>query len=205
MLGLIGRKVGMTSLFTPEGDVACTVIEAGPCPIVNIRTPERDGYAALQLGYGTIKPKHLIKPLEGYFKKQKVEPVRLLREFRVDALGDYQVGQVLDVRLFNEGDIVVVTGWTKGRGFAGVVKRHGFAGVGGRTHGQHNRERHPGSMGSNTFPGRVWKGKKLAGRYGNERVTVENLSVLKVIPEKNILVVSGSVPGPRGGLLLIYK
>lgn len=195
----------MTSLFTPEGDVACTVIEAGPCPIVNIRTPERDGYAALQLGYGTIKPKHLIKPLEGYFKKQKVEPVRLLREFRVDALGDYQVGQVLDVRLFNEGDIVVVTGWTKGRGFAGVVKRHGFAGVGGRTHGQHNRERHPGSMGSNTFPGRVWKGKKLAGRYGNERVTVENLSVLKVIPEKNILVVSGSVPGPRGGLLLIYK
>lgn len=205
MLGLIGRKVGMTSLFTPEGDVACTVIEAGPCPIVNIRTPERDGYAALQLGYGTIKPKHLTKPLEGYFKKQKVEPVRLLREFRVDALGDYQVGQVLDVRLFNEGDIVVVTGWTKGRGFAGVVKRHGFAGVGGRTHGQHNRERHPGSMGSNTFPGRVWKGKRLAGRYGNERVTVENLSVLKVIPEKNILVVSGSVPGPRGGLLLIYK
>lgn len=195
----------MTSLFTPEGDVACTVIEAGPCPIVNIRTPERDGYAALQLGYGTIKPKHLTKPLEGYFKKQKVEPVRLLREFRVDALGDYQVGQVLDVRLFNEGDIVVVTGWTKGRGFAGVVKRHGFAGVGGRTHGQHNRERHPGSMGSNTFPGRVWKGKRLAGRYGNERVTVENLSVLKVIPEKNILVVSGSVPGPRGGLLLIYK
>lgn len=205
MLGLIGRKVGMTSLFTPEGDVACTVIEAGPCPIVNIRTPERDGYAALQLGYGTIKPKHLTKPLEGYFKKQKVEPVRLLREFRVDALGDYQVGQVLDVRLFNEGDIVAVTGWTKGRGFAGVVKRHGFAGVGGRTHGQHNRERHPGSMGSNTFPGRVWKGKRLAGRYGNERVTVENLSVLKVIPEKNILVVSGSVPGPRGGLLLIYK
>ncbi len=195
----------MTSFFTPEGDVACTVIEAGPCPIVNIRTPERDGYTALQLGYGTIKPKHLTKPLEGYFKKQGVQPVRILREFRVDSVGDYQVGQVLDVRLFNEGDIVAVVGWTKGRGFAGVVKRHGFAGVGGRTHGQHNRERHPGSMGSNTFPGRVWKGKRLAGRYGNERVTIENLSVLKVIPEKNILVVSGSVPGPRGGLLLIYK
>jgi len=205
MIGLIGRKVGMTSFFTPEGDVACTVIEAGPCPIVNIRTPERDGYTALQLGYGTIKPKHLTKPLEGYFKKQGVQPVRILREFRVDSVGDYQVGQVLDVRLFNEGDIVAVVGWTKGRGFAGVVKRHGFAGVGGRTHGQHNRERHPGSMGSNTFPGRVWKGKRLAGRYGNERVTIENLSVLKVIPEKNILVVSGSVPGPRGGLLLIYK
>lgn len=195
----------MTSFFTPEGDVACTVIEAGPCPIVNIRTPERDGYTALQLGYGTIKPKHLTKPLEGYFKKQGVQPVRILREFRVDSVGDYQVGQVLDVRLFNEGDIVAVVGWTKGRGFAGVVKRHGFAGVGGRTHGQHNRERHPGSMGSNTFPARVWKGKRLAGRYGNERVTIENLSVLKVIPEKNILVVSGSVPGPRGGLLLIYK
>lgn len=205
MIGLIGRKVGMTSFFTPEGDVACTVIEAGPCPIVNIRTPERDGYTALQLGYGTIKPKHLTKPLEGYFKKQGVQPVRVLREFRVDSVGDYQVGQVLDVRLFNEGDIVAVVGWTKGRGFAGVVKRHGFAGVGGRTHGQHNRERHPGSMGSNTFPARVWKGKRLAGRYGNERVTIENLSVLKVIPEKNILVVSGSVPGPRGGLLLIYK
>lgn len=195
----------MTSLFTPEGDIACTVIEAGPCPIVNIRTLERDGYTALQLGYGAIKPKHLKKPLEGYFKKQGVQPVRILREFRVDEVGSYQIGQVLDVRLFNEGDNVVVSGWTKGRGFAGVVKRHGFAGVGGRTHGQHNRERHPGSMGSNTFPGRVWKGKRLAGRYGNERVTVENLSVLKVIPEKNLLVISGSVPGPRGGLLLIYK
>lgn len=195
----------MTSLFTPEGDIACTVIEAGPCPIVNIRTPERDGYTALQLGYGTLKPKHLKKPREGYFKKQGVEPVRLLREFRVDEIGDYKVGQILDVRLFNEGDNIVVSGWTKGRGFAGVVKRHGFAGVGGRTHGQHNRERHPGSMGSNTFPGRVWKGKRLAGRYGNERVTIENLSVLKVIPEKNLLVVSGAVPGPRGGLLLIYK
>lgn len=195
----------MTSLFTPEGDIACTVIEAGPCPIVNIRTPERDGYTALQLGYGTLKPKHLKKPHEGYFKKQGVEPVRLLREFRIDEIGDYKVGQILDVRLFNEGDNIVVSGWTKGRGFAGVVKRHGFAGVGGRTHGQHNRERHPGSMGSNTFPGRVWKGKRLAGRYGNERVTIENLSVLKVIPEKNLLVVSGAVPGPRGGLLLIYK
>ncbi|MEN3040241.1 MAG: 50S ribosomal protein L3 [Bacteroidia bacterium] len=205
MLGLIGRKVGMTSFFTPEGDTACTIIEAGPCPIVNIRTPERDGYTALQLGYGVIKPKHLRKPLAGYFKKQGVEPTRLLREFRIDSVEGFQIGQVLDVGLFQEGDIVSVTGWTKGRGFAGVVKRHGFAGVGGRTHGQHNRERHPGSMGSNTFPGRVWKGKRLAGRYGNERVTVENLSVLKVIPEKNILVVSGAVPGPRGGLLLIYK
>ncbi|MCS6894753.1 MAG: 50S ribosomal protein L3 [Bacteroidia bacterium] len=205
MLGLIGRKVGMTSFFTPEGDIACTIIEAGPCPIVNIRTQERDGYIALQLGYGSVKPKHLRKPLSGYFKKQGVEPVRLLKEFRLSEPGDFQIGQVLDVRLFGEGDVVSIAGWTKGRGFAGVVKRHGFAGVGGRTHGQHNRERHPGSMGSNTFPGRVWKGKRLAGRYGNERVTVENLSVLKVIPEKNILVVSGAVPGPRGGLLLIYK
>ncbi|MCS7153012.1 MAG: 50S ribosomal protein L3 [Bacteroidia bacterium] len=205
MLGLIGRKVGMTSFFSPEGDQACTIIQAGPCPIVNIRTVERDGYTALQLGYESIKPKHLNKPLAGYFKKQGVEPVKILREFRVPDVSEYKIGQVLDVRLFNEGDVVSVVGWTKGRGFAGVVKRHGFAGVGGRTHGQHNRERHPGSMGSNTFPGRVWKGKRLAGRYGNERVTIENLSVLKVIPEKNILVVSGSVPGPRGGLLLIYK
>ncbi len=205
MAGLIGKKVGMTSFFRPEGDIACTVIEAGPCPIVNIRTPERDGYAALQLGLGIRKPKHLAKPLEGYFKKQGVQPVRLLREFRVPSVEGYSVGQLLDVRLFSEGDFVSVTGWTKGRGFAGVVKRHGFAGVGGRTHGQHNRERHPGSMGSNTFPGRVWKGKRLAGRYGNERVTVENLQVLKVIPEKNLLVISGSVPGPIGGLLLIQK
>ncbi len=205
MAGLIGKKVGMTSLFTPEGDIACTIIQAGPCPVVAIRTPEKHGYAALQLGYGVRKPKHLTQPLAGYFKKQGVEPVRILREFRLPSVEGYQVGQVLDVRLFEEGDYVYVTGWTKGRGFAGVVKRHGFAGVGGRTHGQHNRERHPGSMGSNTFPGRVWKGKRLAGRYGNERVTIENLRVLKVIPEKHLLVVSGSVPGPKGGLLLIQK
>jgi len=205
MAGLIGKKVGMTSLFTPEGDIACTVIQAGPCPVVAVRTLEKHGYAALQLGYGAIKPKHLNKPLAGYFKKQGVEPVRILREFRLPSVEGYQVGQILDVRLFQEGDYVYVTGWTKGRGFAGVVKRHGFAGVGGRTHGQHNRERHPGSMGSNTFPGRVWKGKRLAGRYGNERVTIENLRVLKVIPEKHLLVVSGSVPGPIGGLLLIQK
>jgi len=205
MAGLIGKKVGMTSLFSPEGDIACTVIQAGPCPVVAVRTPEKHGYAALQLGYGVIKPKHLTKPLAGYFKKQGIEPVRLLREFRLPSVEGYQVGQILDVRLFQEGDYVYVTGWTKGRGFAGVVKRHGFAGVGGRTHGQHNRERHPGSMGSNTFPGRVWKGKRLAGRYGNQRVTIENLRVLKVIPEKHLLVVSGSVPGPIGGLLLIQK
>lgn len=195
----------MTSLFTPEGDIGCTVIQAGPCPVVAVRTPEKHGYAALQLGYGLLKPKHLTRPLAGYFKKQGVEPVRILREFRLPSVEGYQVGQVLDVRLFEEGDYVYVTGWTKGRGFAGVVKRHGFAGVGGRTHGQHNRERHPGSMGSNTFPGRVWKGKRLAGRYGHERVTIENLRVLKVIPEKHLLVVSGAVPGPVGGLLLIQK
>lgn len=205
MAGLIGKKVGMTSFFRPEGDIACTVIEAGPCPIVNVRTLERDGYTALQLGFGVRKPKHLTKPLAGYFKKQGVQPVRILREFRVPSVEGYSVGQLLDVRLFSEGDYVSVVGWTKGRGFAGVVKRHGFAGVGGRTHGQHNRERHPGSMGSNTFPGRVWKGKRLAGRYGNERVTIENLQVLKVIPEKNLLILSGSVPGPIGGLLLIQK
>jgi len=195
----------MTSLFTEEGDIACTVIEAGPCPIVAIRTPEKHGYAAIQLGFGTRKPKHMTKPLAGYFTKQGVAPVRLLREFRVEELSGYKAGETLTVALFREGDVISVTGWTKGRGFAGVVKRHGFAGVGGRTHGQHNRERHPGSMGSNTFPGRVWKGKKLAGRYGNERVTIDNLQVLKVIPEKNILVVSGSVPGPIHGILLIRK
>lgn len=195
----------MTTYFMPEGDIGCTVIQAGPCPIVNIRTPEKDGYAALQLGFEPAKPSRLNKPLLGYFKKQGVEPLRILREFRLPEVSGYQIGQVLDVTLFAEGDIVSVTGWTKGRGFAGVVKRHNFRGVGGSTHGQHNRERHPGSMGSNTFPGRVWKGKRLAGRYGNERVTIENLTVLKVIPEKNILVVSGSVPGPRGGLLIIQK
>ncbi|MCX7607019.1 MAG: 50S ribosomal protein L3 [Bacteroidia bacterium] len=205
MAGLIGQKVGMTSFFTPNGDVACTVIQAGPCPIVAIRSKQKDGYAALQLGFGVRKSKHLNKPLAGYFQKQGVSPVRILREFRLSEEGSYEVGQVLDVRMFEEGDFVSVTGWTKGRGFAGVVKRHGFAGVGGRTHGQHNRERHPGSMGSNTFPGRVWKGKRLAGRYGNERVTIENLQVLKVIPEKNILIVSGSVPGPIGGILLLQK
>ena len=206
MSGLIGKKLGMISVYTEDGgDVGCTVIQAGPCPVVNVRTPEKDGYAAIQLGYGVIKPKHLTKPIAGYFAKQGVEPVKILREFRVEDPSAYKVGDMLTVSIFQEGDIVSVVGWTKGRGFAGVVKRHNFAGVGGRTHGQHNRERHPGSMGSNTFPGRVWKGKRLAGRYGNERVTIDNLQVIKVIPEKNILVVSGAVPGPKNGLLLIRK
>lgn len=202
--GLLGKKLGMTTLFTEEGAFACTAIHVEPAYVVGIRTKEKEGYEAVVLGFEPTKPQRLNKPQRVFLEKNKLPYLRKIKEFR-DMEGNYEIGQQIDIRLFQEGDIVSVTGWTKGRGFSGVVKRHNFSGVGGRTHGQHNRERHPGSMGSNTFPGRVWKGKRLAGRYGNERVAIENLRVLKIIPEKNLLLVSGSVPGPKGGKLIIQK
>jgi large subunit ribosomal protein L3 len=206
MSGLIGRKIGMTSVYNADGQaLACTVIETGPCVVTQVRTKANDGYEAVQLGFGERRLKSTNKPLMGHFTKAGTTPKRKLVEFKEfttsPALGDTL--QVSDV--FGEGDFVDVVGTAKGRGFQGVVKRHGFAGVGGQTHGQHNRGRHPGSIGACSFPGRVFKGMKMAGRMGNNRVKVKNLKVLRILPEQNLLVVSGSVPGAKNSFVIIDK
>jgi len=204
MPGLIGKKIGMTSIFVEDRMLACTLVEVGPCVVTQIKTVEKDGYDAVQLGFDEKKEKHTTKPLLGHFAKAGVTPKRILREFDFNP-AEFKLGDVLTTSLFQEGDKVSVVGKTKGKGFQGVVKRHGFAGVGGQTHGQHNRLRHPGSMGACSFPSRVFKGKKLAGRMGGDRVTIQNLTVLKVFPEKNLIVISGSVPGSKGSYLMIKK
>lgn len=204
MPGLIGKKLGMTSIFVDDKMLACTLVEVGPCVVTQIKTKEKDGYEAVQLGFEDKKEKHTTKPLQGHFNKAGVTPKRVLKEFDFNP-ADYKLGDVIKSDFFQEGDNVSVVGKTKGKGFQGVVKRHGFAGVGGQTHGQHNRLRHPGSMGACSFPSRVFKGKKLGGRTGGNRVTIQNLKVLKVYPEQNLLVISGSVPGANGSYLLIQK
>ncbi|MER3397106.1 MAG: 50S ribosomal protein L3 [Chloroflexota bacterium] len=198
--GLLGYKLGMTRVFREDGTVVpVTVIQAGPCWVVQVRTPERDGYSAVQLGFDTKK--RVNKPMRGHLKG--LGNLRHLREFKLlDGAERVTVGQRVDVTLFKPGDLVDVTGTSKGRGFAGVVKRHGFAG-GPKTHGQSNRWRAPGSIGANTDPGRVIKGLRMAGHMGHQRVTVQNLEVIRVDPERNLLFVKGAVPGPRKGLLLI--
>ena len=202
---LLGRKLGMTQLYLPDGRaVACTVLEAGPCPVVQVRTLERDGYEAIQIGFEPIPERKVNKPLRGHFARAGVAPMRYLREFRVRAT-EFSQGQMLTVELFAPGDRVKVSGVSKGRGFQGVVKRHGFAGVGMTTHGQSDRTRAPGSVGSSSFPSRSFKGLRMAGHMGNRRVTVRNLEVLKVLPEQNLLLVKGAVPGPVNGLVEIVK
>ncbi len=202
---LLGKKLGMTQLYLPDGRaVACTVLEAGPCPVVQVRTLERDGYEAIQIGFEPIPERKVNKPLRGHFARAGVTPTRYLREFRVRA-AEFSEGQVLTVELFAPGDRVKVSGVSKGRGFQGVVKRHGFAGVGMTTHGQSDRTRAPGSVGSSSFPSRSFKGLRMAGHMGNRRVTVRNLEVLKVLPEQNLLLVKGAVPGPINGLVEIVK
>jgi len=202
---LLGKKLGMTQLYLPDGRaVACTVLEAGPCPVVQVRTLERDGYEAIQIGFEPIPERKVNKPLRGHFARAGVAPTRYLREFRVRA-AEFSEGQVLTVELFAPGDRVKVSGVSKGRGFQGVVKRHGFAGVGMTTHGQSDRTRAPGSVGSSSFPSRSFKGLRMAGHMGNRRVTVRNLEVLKVLPEQNLLLVKGAVPGPVNGLVEIVK
>ena len=199
---IIGRKIGMTQVFDDEGNaIPVTVIKAGPCVVVQKKTPETDGYSAIQLGFEEIPEKKVNKPMLGHFKKYGVKPMRILREFRVENPDEFEVGQVIDVSIFEPGDVVDVTGWSKGRGFAGAMKRWGFQG-GPRSHGS-KFHRMLGSVGQHTEPAKIWKGKKMPGRYGNERVTVRNLKVVKVDPENNLLVVKGGVPGARGGLLLI--
>ena len=205
MPGLIGKKVGMTSVFSAEGkSIPCTVIECGPCVVTQVKTNETDGYAALQLGFDDKKEKHTTKPLSGHFKKAGTTPKRKLVEFSGFET-EHKLVDVIDVTLFEDTPFVDVVGTSKGKGFQGVVKRHGFAGVGEATHGQDDRQRAPGSIGACSTPSRVFKGMRMAGRTGGDRVTVANLEVLKVIPENNLLLVKGSVPGTKGSYVIIEK
>ena len=205
MPGLIGKKIGMTSVFGADGqNIPCTVIEAGPCVVTQIRTVEKDGYAAVQLAYDEISEKHASKALKGHFEKAGTTPKRKLVEFKADFAQELKLGDVLTVAdIFADVQFVDVIGTSKGKGFQGVVKRHGFAGVGGATHGQHNRLRHPGSLGACAWPSRVFKGMRMAGHMGNERVKVFNLEVIKVMPENNLIVVKGSVPGAKGSYVIM--
>ena len=207
MPGLIGKKIGMTSVFGADGkNIPCTVIEAGPCVVTQIRTEEKDGYAAVQLAYDEKKEKHTSGGLKGHFKKADTTPKRKIVEFPMDFTRDLQLGDtvtVSDVFAKDPLEWVDVVGISKGKGFQGVVKRHGFAGVGGQTHGQHNRLRAPGSMGASSWPSRVFKGKRLAGRMGGDKVKIQNLKVIKVIPENNLLIVKGSVPGAKGSYVIV--
>jgi large subunit ribosomal protein L3 len=201
MKGILGKKVGMTQVFDDTGAaVPVTVIEAGPCYVTQVKTDESDGYTAVQIGYERVEERKLNKPQRGHLRG--VMPLRYLDEIRTPDAADYGVGQELDVGMFERGQLVDVTGTSKGRGFAGVVKRYGFRG-GPKTHGQSDRHRAPGSIGATSTPGRVFKGMRMAGRMGGERVTTQNLEVVEVDPDRNLLLVRGSVPGVKGGLVLI--
>ncbi|KUG06470.1 50S ribosomal protein L3 [Solirubrum puertoriconensis] len=206
MPGIIGKKIGMTSLFTADGrNVPCTLIQAGPCVVTQVKTLETDGYTAVQLGYGEKKAKNTNKPLAGHFAKAGVTPRKKLVEFRTDDVASYTLGAEVNADYFAEGDFVDVVGTSKGKGFQGVVKRHNFAGVGGQTHGQHNRGRHPGSIGACSWPSRVFKGMRMAGRMGGDRVKVQNLKVMRVVGDQNLILVSGSVPGAKNGYVILEK
>ena len=202
--GLLGRKIGMTQVFSPAGEaIPVTVIELGPCVVTQVRDRDRDGYEAVQIGFGDVRPKSLTKPEQGHLAGAG-RLVRYLREFSADNIDDHKVGDVLTADVFHPGQIIDVTGTSKGRGFQGVVKRHGFSG-GPKTHGQSDRWRAPGSIGAGTDPGRVWKGTRMAGRMGNRRVTVQNLEVVEVLSDKHLLLVRGSVPGAKNGLLMVRR
>jgi large subunit ribosomal protein L3 len=205
MSGLLGKKIGMTSIYDAAGkNIPVTVIEAGPCVVTQIRTKEKDGYEAVQLAFGDKKEKHTTKAMKGHFGKANASPKRYVSEFtRFEQRK--QFGDVLSVDVFMEGEFVDVVGISKGKGFQGVVKRHGFSGVGDATHGQHNRLRAPGSLGASSYPSRVMKGVRMAGQMGNHRVKVINLQIVKIIPEKNLILVKGAVPGPVNGFLKIER
>lgn len=204
MPGIIGRKVGMTSIYSAEGkSLPCTVIEAGPCVVTQLKTQDRDGYEAVQLGFGARKEKNTPNALKGHFKKANTTPLTKLVEFK--GFNNVSIGDVINVTLFEEGEFVDVVGTTKGKGFQGVVRRHGFAGVGQATHGQHNRLRAPGSIGACSYPARVFKGMRMAGQMGNKRRLAPNLEILKVMPDRNIIIVKGSIPGANGSTVTIKK
>ena len=200
---LIGKKIGMTQIFDEKGKVVpVTVVEAGPCVVSQLKTVETDGYTAVQFGFGDIKPKHVTKPLQGHFKKADVAPKRILKEFRFDDCSAYELGQIVKADVFETGDKVDVTGKSKGKGYAGVIKRWNFARL-KESHGTGPNARHGGSMGACSSPSRVWKGKKMAGHLGAEKVTVQNLTVVKIDAENNLLAIKGAVPGPNGGYVVI--
>ncbi len=204
MPGIIGRKIGMTSIYSAEGKaMPCTVIEAGPCVVTQLKTQDRDGYEAVQLGFGERKEKNTPNALKGHFKKAKTDTKSSLVEFQ--GFEGLNLGDSVSVEIFEEGEYVTVSGTSKGKGFQGVVKRHGFGGVGQATHGQHNRMRAPGSIGAASYPARVFKGMRMAGQMGNKKVKMENLQVLKVMADKNLIVVKGSVPGSKGSTVTIEK
>ena len=204
MPGLIGKKIGMTSIFSQEGkNIPCTILEVGPCKVTQVKTEEIDGYNAIQLGFADQKESRVSKSALGHFKKADTTPLKKLIEFPADS--DVVLGDVVNVDIFEEGDFVTVTGTSKGKGFQGVVKRHNFRGVGDATHGQHNRLRAPGSIGAASYPARVFKGMRMAGQMGNERIKVENLQVLRVLADKNMIVVKGAVPGANNSYIIIEK
>ena len=204
MPGLIGKKIGMTSIFSEEGkNIPCTILEAGPCKVIQVKTQEVDGYSAIQLGFCEQKESRVSKAALGHFKKAGSTPLNKLVEFPADT--DVALGDVINVDIFEEGDFVTVAGNSKGKGFQGVVKRHNFRGVGDATHGQHNRLRAPGSIGAASYPARVFKGMRMAGQMGNDRIKVENLEVLKVLGDRNMIVVKGAVPGAKNSYIIIEK
>ena len=205
MPGLLGKKIGMTSVFSADGkNIPCTVIEVGPCVVTQVKTVEKDGYEALQLGFQEKTEKHTTKPMAGHFSKAGVAPQRHLAEFK-NFDGEYKLGDTITVDFLSDAKFVDVIGTSKGKGYQGVVKRHGFGGVGQSTHGQDDRLRAPGSIGACSYPAKVFKGMRMAGQMGNERVTVQNLQIVKVLPENNLLVVKGSIPGSKGSIVLIEK
>ena len=203
---ILATKVGMTQIFNEDGMlIPVTVLQAGPCVVTQVKTDENDGYTAVQVGFGEIREKLVNKPEKGHFDKAGVAVKRFVKEFRFDNAGEYEVGQEIKADIFAAGDHIDATAVSKGKGFQGVVKRHGFGGVGGQTHGQHNRQRKPGSLGASSYPSRVFPGKRLPGRMGGEQVKVLNLKVLKIIPENNLILVKGSIPGAKGAYLTIEK
>jgi len=207
MSGLIGKKIGMTSVYDASGkNVPCTVIEAGPCVVTQVRTIEKDGYEAIQLSFDEKKEKHTTAALKGHFAKANTTPKKMVAEFTRFEVGHQKAeGDVLKTDVFIEGEYIDVVGISKGKGFQGVVKRHGFQGVGQKTHGQHNRLRAPGSVGSSSYPSRVFKGMRMAGRMGNDRIKIINLKVVKILADKNIIIVKGSVPGHKGSYLILER
>ncbi len=205
MKGIIGKKIGMTSIFDQSGrQTACTIIEAGPCVVTQVKTQETDGYNALQVAFGDKKEKHTLASEKNHFAKANTSAKKCVKEFRNSSL-EKNIGDTITVDIFAEGDKVEVVGTSKGKGFQGVVKRHGFSGVGEASHGQHDRQRAPGSIGGSSYPSRVFKGMRMAGRTGGDRVKVLNLRVLKIYPEKNLILVSGSVPGARNSYVILEK
>jgi large subunit ribosomal protein L3 len=204
MPGIIGRKIGMTSIYSAEGKATpCTVIEAGPCVVTQVKTQDRDGYEAVQIGFGERKEKNTPNALKGHFKKANTTPKSRLAEFK--GFDNVSLGDIINVDVFEEGEFVDVVGTSKGKGFQGVVRRHNFGGVGQATHGQHNRLRAPGAIGACSYPARVFKGMRMAGQMGNKRVMMENLQILKVMTDRHMIVIKGSIPGAKGSTVLIQR